>query len=142
MRRLFPIVVISGLLVAMASVAWAATNLNSSRSNNYRLVYPADVVTSGQAAATLKELDKIGPGVNEATLKQILSRNGVNISLIKMIRIIPATQRPERIPAILLLKQPADEGQAIAVSDAGCTKDGKDCSKRSEERRVGKECRL
>ena len=129
MRRLFGIGVITVLLVAMASICFAATNLNSSRSNIYRLVYDPTVVTASQAAATLKELDKIGPGVNEATLKQILSRNGVNISLIKMIRIIPATQRPEGIPAILLLKQPADEGQAIAVSDAGCTKDGKDCSK-------------
>ncbi len=46
------------------------SNLNSSRSNTYRLIYP-DTVTHEQAAAILAALDKHGPA-DEAQLKQLL----------------------------------------------------------------------
>lgn len=36
MKRLFIIGAIAGLLVTMLAPSWAVTNLNSSRSNNYR----------------------------------------------------------------------------------------------------------
>ena len=116
MRRLFPIVVITGLLVTTVSIAWAATNLNSSRSNNYRLVYPADVVTSAQAASILAELDKIGPkgDVNEATLRKILLKRGVPVGSIK--KIVMRKSVSIEITNIILLTDLADEAQAIATS--------------------------
>ena len=48
--RRFVAVAMGSVLVAMASLALGATNLNSSRSNIYRLVYPP-AVTPAQAAA-------------------------------------------------------------------------------------------
>ena len=128
MKRLSAMSAITVLLVAMVSNSWAATNLNSSRSNIYRVTYDLTAVSSAQAAAISKELDKIGPGVNEATVRTLLQKKGVNSPNL-LIRIIPAAQRGEKIPAILLLTKPEDGPAAIAVSDAGCTKDGKDCSK-------------
>ena len=128
MRRLVLLGAITTLLVTMVSISWAGT-INTTRSNTFRVTFDPTAVSPVQVAAVSKELDKIGPGgVNETTVRTLLQKKGVN-SLNLLIHIIPATQRPERIPAILLLKQHADEGQAIAVSDAGCTKDGKDCSK-------------
>ena len=60
MGRLYIFGAIASLLVTMVSISWAATNLNSSKSNVYRLVYPGDLVTQEQASAILAELDKIG----------------------------------------------------------------------------------
>ena len=124
MRRLSGIGAIAGLIVGMASICFAATNLNSSRSNNYKLVYSETLVTSAQAASILAELDKIRPkgDVDEATLRKVLLKHGVPLGGIKKI-IMRSGGR------IILLTDLADEGQALAVSDAGCTKDGKDCSK-------------
>lgn len=119
MKRLFPVCAIAGLLMAVGSMAWAATNLNSSRSNIYRLTHdPA--VTAVQAAAVLQELDKLGPGANEATVRMLLQKQGVNLSLIKLIRIIPPGTT-DKLQTILILTNPADEGPArhIAVSDSG-----------------------
>ena len=107
-------------LVALASISWASINLNSSRSNIYRLVCPATVVTPAQAAAVLKALDKIGAGASEAKLREILSAQGVNLALIKKIEIIPAAQRNEKIPAILLLADPGDHAAALAATCPGC----------------------
>ena len=112
--------VLAVTLVALASISWASIALNSSRSNIYRLVCPATVVTPAQAAAILKALDKIGPGVSEAKLRQILSTQGVNLTLIKKIEIIPAAQRNEKIPAILLLTDPGDHAAALAATCPGC----------------------
>jgi len=107
-------------LFALASIAWASIALNSSRSNVYRLVSPKNVVSPAQAAAILKALDKVGPGVTEAKLRQILSAQGVNLTLIKKIEIIPAAQRNEKIPAILLLADPGDHAAALAATCPGC----------------------
>ncbi|MGH7800414.1 MAG: hypothetical protein ACREOW_07255 [Thermodesulfobacteriota bacterium] len=132
MRRLFLVGAITTLLVAIGSVAWAAINLNSSKSNIYRVTYDTTAVTPTQAAAVLQELGKIGPGVNEATVRKLLQQQGVNLSLIKLIRIIPAAQRRERIPAILILTDPAHEAPAIADFDPGVPAD-KGPSKKSTQ---------
>jgi hypothetical protein len=97
----------------MASISWASANLNLSKSNINRVLHDAAVVSPTQAAAILAKLDELGPGVNVAKLKEILSKVGVNLSLIKVIEIIPAAQRSERIPLILLLANPMDKAQAI-----------------------------
>ena len=91
MGRLYIFGAIASLLVTMVSISWAATNLNSSKSNVYRLVYPGDLVTQEQASAILAELDKIGL-VDEAKLRQllqqqILPKNGVQTARIKKITI-------------------------------------------------------
>ena len=119
MRRLFPIGVIIGLLVTMASICFAAANLNLSKSNVNRLVYDPAVVTPAQAAAFLKEVDKLGPGVNEATVRRVLQQQGANLAPIKKISVLPP-DKTRKEPLILLLKNPADEAQArTAVGDPG-----------------------
>lgn len=129
MKRLLTLGAVASLLVAMGSMVWAATNLNSSKSNVYRVTH-GSAVTQAQAARVLNELDMIGLGATEATVREVLRKLGINQPNL-IVRIVPAGQRrgSERISLILLLTNPADEPAAIAVSDAGCTKDGKDCSK-------------
>ena len=106
---------ITVLLVAMVSFSWAATNLSSSRSNNYRVTYDMTAVTPAQAAAVLKALDKISPGgLNEATVRRVLQQQGVNLAPIKKISILPP-DKTRKEPLILLLKNPADEAQALIV---------------------------
>ena len=108
MRRPFLIGVIMGLLVAMASIPYAAINLNSSKSNVYRMVYPTNVVNSTQAAEALRELDQIAPkrDVSEATLRGVLRKHGVSVDrLRKMILRKDGT--------IIVLENPADEAQAV-----------------------------
>jgi len=68
----------------------------------------------------LKALDKIGTGVNEATLRRVLMQQGVDEKLVKKIEIIPAAQRNEKIPAILLLSDPGDRAAALAATCPGC----------------------
>ncbi len=134
MRRLFLVSVIASFLVAVVSMAWATINLNSSKSNIYRMVYDTKAVTPAQAAAVLKELDKIGPEaneatsrralstwVNEATVRKLLQKQGVDLSLIKQIRIIPAGERrgSEKIPLVIIVTNPGDVPAALAVSDEG-----------------------
>ena len=119
MRRLFPIGAIIGLFVATTSICFAATNLNSSRSNIYRLVYDPTLVTASQAAAALADLDKIGRvkgAFAETRLLGILKKHGVQVGNIKKI-----VTREDG--TIVLLKNPADLPQAIAVSDPGAPAD-------------------
>jgi len=113
MKRLFLVAAITSLVATMASISWAAATINGTKSNTYRVAYDAGVVSPTQAAAILAKLDELGPGVNVAKLKEILSKVGVNLSLIKVIEIIPAAQRSDRIPLILLLANPMDKAQAI-----------------------------
>ena len=107
MRHLVVVGGIASLLVAMASTSWAATNLNTSRSNIYRMVYPTNVVTPAQAAATLRELDQIAPkrDVSEATLRGALRKSGVPVDRIKKIIL-------RKDGTIIVLENPADEAQA------------------------------
>ena len=121
--RRFVAVAMGSVLVAMASLALGATNLSSSRSNNYRLVYPP-AVTPAQAAAILAELEKAKPKGNadEATVRAIVHKHVGAIksargaSLVIIVR--PATG-PQALTSVLLLESAADEAAALAVSDEG-----------------------
>jgi len=105
----------------MLSVSSAMSNLNSSRSNNYRVIYDTTVLSPSQASALLAELDKLGPA-DEAKLKQWLPANfkkhGIDGGQIKKIIVRPASAGRTSI-SIIFLKDHADEAQAIAVSDDG-----------------------
>ena len=81
MKRLFLVAVITGLVATMASISWASANLNLSKSNINKVAYDPAVVSPTQAAAILAKLDELGPGVNVAKLKEILSKVGVNLNL-------------------------------------------------------------
>ena len=120
MKRVSATTAITVLFVTMVSIAWTATNLNSSKSNIYRAVYDSAAVTPAQAAAILKELDKFGPGVDGATVSKVLEQHGVKAGLIKKISIRPP-ERTRKETLILLLSNPADEAQALAVSDEGAS---------------------
>lgn len=95
MIRVFIFGAISVAMVTMLSVSWAATNLNSSRSNIYRLVYPADLISQTQATTLLAELEKLGPS-GEAKLKRWLpanfKRQGIQAARIKKISILIGRQ--------------------------------------------------
>jgi len=108
--------VIAALLVA--ALAWTATNLNSSKSNIYRLTYPSDLVSAEQAKVILAELDKLGP-TDEARLKQWLPANfkrfGIAGDKVKKMVVLPRGRELKEI-AIILLTRPEDEPAAIAVT--------------------------
>ena len=112
MRRLFMVGSVTTLLVSMVSMPWAAVKLNSSKSNIYRVVYSTDGMTSAQAAALGTELDKT-PRVDEAAVRKALQKLFIPTNF-KKIGI-----RPGKPITIILLTDPADWAQAIAVSDPG-----------------------
>ena len=116
MKTRFTFCVFASLLIAAA--AWAATNLNSSKSNIYRLTYPSDLVSPTQAKAILADLDKLGPA-DEAKLKQWLPANfkrlGIAGDRIKKVIVLPRGKEMREIGVILLTK-PEDEAAAIAVT--------------------------
>ena len=105
------------LLIA-ATLASAATNLNSSRSNIYRLTYPTDLVSSDQAKTILAELDKMGPA-DEAKLKVWLPANfrrfGIAGDRVKKLIVMPRSREVKEI-AIILLTKPEDEEAARATT--------------------------
>ena len=108
--------VIASLLVA--TLASAATNLNSLRSNIYRLTYPSDLVSQDQAKAILADLDKMGPA-DEAKLKQWLPANfkrfGIAGDRVKKLVILPRGKEQKEI-AIILLTNPEDEAVATILT--------------------------
>jgi len=116
MKARFTFGVMAFLLVATA--AWASINLNSSRSNIYRLTYPSDLVSPDQAKAILAALDKMGPA-DEAKLKQWLSNNfrrfGIAGDRVKKLIVLPRNKQMKEI-GIILLTRPEDEAAAIAVT--------------------------
>ncbi|MDE2059233.1 MAG: hypothetical protein KGL31_02085 [candidate division NC10 bacterium] len=120
MKRLFFVCAVTSLLMAVGSMAWATSNLNLSKSNVNRMVSDTTVVTPAQAAAIGDELDKIGHGVTEASVREVLRKLGINQPNL-IVRIVPAGPGGGKIPAVLILKNPADEAAAreIAVSDSG-----------------------
>ena len=117
MRRLFVIGAIIGLFVATTSICFATINLNSSKSNVYRVVstVPPDVITK-----VLAQLDTKGQRVNEATVREILRKigGGQLDTKVKKIVILPPRGTP-KLSTILLLENLADEAAALAVSDEG-----------------------
>ena len=106
-------------LLGMTSAAWAAINLNSSRSYVYRVIYDTSVVSPAQASALLVGLDKLGPA-NEAILKKWLPANfRVNLiqpDAVKKIIVLPSGGARKSI-SIILLSDPADEAAALAIPD-------------------------
>lgn len=108
-------------LLGMTSTAWAAANLNSSKSNIYRVIYDTSAVSPVQASALLVGLDKLGPA-DEATLKKWLPanfrKNGIRSDAIKKIIVLPMNDARKSI-SIIFLRNPADEPAALAVSDEG-----------------------
>jgi hypothetical protein len=116
MRARFTFGAIALLLIAAPAVA--SINLNSSRSNIYRLTYPSDLVSPDQAKAILAELDKLGPA-DEAKLKKWLTINfkrfGVAGDRIKKLIVLPRSEEMKEI-GIILLTRPEDEAAAIAVT--------------------------
>jgi hypothetical protein len=116
MKTRFTFGVIASLVIAAA--AWASINLNSSRSNVYRLTYPSDLVSPDQAKAILAALDKMGPA-DEAKLKQWLPANfkrfGIAGDRIKKLIVLPRGKEMKEI-GIILLTRPEDEAAAIAVT--------------------------
>jgi hypothetical protein len=116
MKARYTSCVLACLLVAAA--AWASINLNSSRSNIYRLTYPSDLASPAQVKAILADLDKMGP-VDEAKLKQWLPANfkrfGIAGDRIKKVIVLPRSREMKEI-GIILLTKPEDEAAAIAVT--------------------------
>lgn len=116
MKARLPFGVIATLFIA--TLALAATNLNSSRSNIYRLTYPSDLVSRDQAKAILGELDKMGPA-DEAKLKQWLPANfrrfGIAGDRVKKLIVLPRSRELKEI-AIILLTNPEDEAAARATT--------------------------
>jgi len=119
MRHPFVISAVSVLLVAAAPLCDAASNLNLSKSNINRLVY-ASPVTAAQAAAILADLDQMGKGIDQAAVMNALKKRGVKTGCgggcINHVKVVGGTR-------ILLLESPADEAQALAVSDPGMPAD-------------------
>jgi hypothetical protein len=116
MKARYTSYVLAFLLIAAA--AWAATNLNSSKSNIYRLTYPSDLASPAQVKAILADLDKMGP-IDEAKLKQWLPANfkrfGIAGDRIKKLIVLPRGKEMKEI-GIILLTKPEDEAAAIAVT--------------------------
>lgn len=116
MKARYRFCVLASLLIT--TVAWAATNLNSSRSNIYRLTYPSDFASPAQVKAILADLDKMGPA-DEAKLKQWLPANfkrfGIVGDRIKKLIVLPRGKEMKEI-GIILLTKPEDEAAAIAVT--------------------------
>ena len=102
----------------MESRVWAASNLNLSKSNLYRLTYASDLVNSAQATALLAELDRMGPA-DEAKLKQWLPANFKRLGIAgdrirKLIVLAPNKKMKET--GIILLTRTEDEAAAIAMT--------------------------
>lgn len=120
-RYVFLVGVMTSLLVTMASISYASINLNSSRSNIYRLTFDTSVVSSTEAAAILAELDKAHPrgDATEATVQTVLRKHlGKKYESIQKLTIQPAAG-PGKLTSIIILKNPGDLPAAIAVSDPG-----------------------
>jgi hypothetical protein len=119
MKRLFLVAAITSLVATMALISWAATTINTSKSNSFKIIYSTDGgMTSTQAAALGTELDKT-PRADEAAVRKALQKLSIPANF-KLIRIIPR-QAPGKLPTVLLLTNPKDEAEAtrIAINDPG-----------------------
>lgn len=103
------------------TLAWSATNLNSSKSNVYRLTYPTDLVSATQVKAMLVELDSLGPA-DEARLRQWLAANfkrfGIAPDRVKKVVVLPRSREMKEI-GIVLLTRVEDEAAAVATTVKG-----------------------
>ena len=121
MRSLSTLVVTGLLVMGLSSMTWGAANLNLSKSNINRLIYASDTLTPLQAAAILEDLDKAGR-LDEAKatqlIQQLLPKHGVKAGVVKKIIVRPWNSA-KNTRTIILLSNPADEPQALAVADPG-----------------------
>jgi hypothetical protein len=117
MRRLFQVCAITGLLVVMASGAYAATTVRSGKSNSSERVAVYDTMTPTEVTAFLAEWDKLPLGsTNEAAVRGVLQKVlGNKAGSIKKI-IIQTNMKP---PRVILLGDPNNAPAALAVSDPG-----------------------
>jgi hypothetical protein len=122
-RYVFLVGAMASLLVTTASISYAVSNLNLSKSNINRVVYPP-AVTPSQATAILAELDKVPPGADEATIRAIVQKHLGAVKSARgqdlIIRVRPAGGA-QKLRSILILENAADEPAAIAVSDEGAS---------------------
>ncbi len=119
MKARYTLCVVASLL--FATIAGAASNLNLSKSNIYRLTYPGELASPIQVQAMLAELDRMGPA-DAARLKQWLPANfrrfGIAGDQVKKIIVLPR-DRTMKETGIVLLTQPEDEAAAIAITVRG-----------------------
>lgn len=113
MKRLLLVAAITSLLLTMASISWAATTINNSKSNNLRLVY--DGMTSTQAAALGAELDKM-PRVDEAAIRKALQKLFIPTNF-KLIRIITPPSVPPASPNQLLRAPSVQPANALRAAN-------------------------
>ena len=116
MKARFAFSVVAFLFIA--ATAWAASNLNLSKSNFYRVTWSSDLASPTQVNALMTELDKMGPA-DEAKLKQWLPANfkrlGIAGDRIKKLVILPRGREMKEI-GIVLLTRPEDEAAAIRAT--------------------------
>jgi hypothetical protein len=114
MHRLLRLVTMAIVLATLAPWAAATSNLNLSKSNINRIVYPADLATKAQVKELHAAVDKLGPaedGALQQWLRANFKRFGIHPARVKKIVIVPASREmPER--GILLLTSPDDEQAA------------------------------
>ena len=111
MKRLFTLSAAASLLVMTVSFSHATANLNLSKSNINRLLYPTDLVSEAQAKAILAELDKAGRTVGADQVTEIIKRHGVQAERVKKVVILPVDRRVTQV-TVILLTNPADETHA------------------------------
>lgn len=116
LNRLTAVLVLASLALTFPAVA--SINLNSSRSNIYRVAYSTTLINPKQAAAILEDLDKT-PGMDEAAIKralpQLLKKNGVDPAKVKKILVRPDKER--KSISVIVIDRLEDESAAIAATD-------------------------
>jgi hypothetical protein len=117
----------AALALLTASPSPAASNLNQSKSNINRIVYPTDLIKADQVPLLLADLDKLG-AATEAKLQEWLPKNlerfGIDPKRVKKIVVLPADSTRKET-TILLLTDPADEAAAMALARATTVKSSK-----------------
>jgi hypothetical protein len=116
LARLTAVLALASL--ALTSPARASINLNSSRSNIYRVTHSTTLMTSAQASAILADLEKT-PGMDEAAIKralpQLLKKNGIDPKKVK--ETVVRRDKDGKNFSIILLDKPEDLPAALAFHD-------------------------
>jgi len=121
MTHRLAVIVLTGLCLGAIAGPAPATSFNSSRSNLYRLVYSPDAMSAAQAAAVLADLDRAGrmdAAKAAEVVRQLLAKHGADAARIKKVT-VRGWDPKRKSMAIIVLTNPADEPQAIAVTDEG-----------------------
>jgi hypothetical protein len=108
-------IVVALVLSLISTTVASAAAVNTSKSNNYRLTYHADIMSADQAKTLLAELEKLGRADSESVRKWLpenFKRLGINGSRVNKIDAFVVKGRKEM--GILLLSDPNDEEKARA----------------------------